>query len=79
LAAVLGIGEFLSLFAFSHISLVFAGQSYETIANIWASLRGPIFYVAQLIALGAIIETLDQIRWDARGEGAAVIHDLSSR
>jgi len=68
LAAVIAAGDILYLFAFSHITLTFTappGRTYEWIANVWVSVRGPILTIGQLVALGAVIELLDQIRWNA--------------
>lgn len=67
LACLIAVGDFVYFFAFKRISLLFPTPNnpfefYEWIANMWLALRTPIFTVAQLVALGAIIEILDHVR-----------------
>lgn len=38
---------------------------FTAFANIgWGGLRGALFYGGQLAGLGAIVESLDRLRWD---------------
>ena len=42
-----------------------AGETYLVVNSLWAVLRGAVLSSSQLVALGVIIELVDQIRWNA--------------
>jgi hypothetical protein len=75
LAAIFILGDVPFVIYFFQLSTDMATQfgratmNELTLTNVWNSLRAALTGSGELLALGVVVELLDQIRWNALPEG----------